>query len=191
MTVHDTPARPMRRDAMERREALIAAARECFARDGYFVPLEEIADRAGVGRGTLYRNFKDRMALALAIFEHELDQVGHRVDATLPLDQALVRVVMQGAGAAALFARLATDMPLDADNRAAFEQLRHRLERLLQPLADRGHADGTLAPELGARELVLATRMAGGLKLFHLSEAERCEQVEAAVVLVMRGLSPR
>lgn len=191
MTLPDALARPMRRDAVARRAALIAAARACFARAGYLVPLEEVAEAAGVGRGTLYRNFKDRMALALAIFEDELDRIGDRIDTSLPLEKALARVVMEGAGAAALFARLAIDMPLDADNRAAFDQLRHRLERLLQPLADRAHADGVLAPHLGARELVLATRMAGGLKLSHLDEAQRLAQVEEAIGLVMGGLRPR
>ena len=70
-------------DAQARRDALIAAARLCFARAGYFVPLEDIADAAGVGRGTFYRNFKDRMALALAVFEQEIERMRARLDPAL------------------------------------------------------------------------------------------------------------
>ena len=53
----------MRSDARERREALLTAGEQCFREQGFTVPLEQIADRAGVGRGTLYRNFKDAVTL--------------------------------------------------------------------------------------------------------------------------------
>ena len=68
-------AGPRRRDAVLRREALLNAAIECFETRGYSVSLEEIADHAGVGRGTLYRNFKDRAALTLAIFAREIEKI--------------------------------------------------------------------------------------------------------------------
>ncbi|TCP34988.1 TetR/AcrR family transcriptional regulator [Sphingomonas sp. BK235] len=185
------PGRPMRRDAQARRDALIAAARQCFARSGYLVPLEDIADAAGVGRGTLYRNFKDRMALALAIFEQEIERMRERLDPELPLDAALTHVVLEGASATALFTRLALDMPLDGADRAAFEGLRRRLELLFEPIAARAHRDGLLAPELGARDLVLAMRMLSGLLLKHGGEAERRQQLGDALRLLLVGLRPR
>ncbi|WP_431312381.1 TetR/AcrR family transcriptional regulator [Sphingomonas natans] len=52
----------MRCDAAARREVLIDAGAHCFAEGGYLVPLGEIAARAGVERGTLYRNFRDRLS---------------------------------------------------------------------------------------------------------------------------------
>ena len=184
-------ARPLRRDAQARRDALIAAARLCFARAGYFVPLEDIADAAGVGRGTFYRNFKDRMALALAVFEQEIERMRVRLDPALPLDEALTQVVLDGAETATLFARLALDMPRDGADRAAFDGLRQRLERLFEPIAARAHRDGVLAPELGARDLVLAMRMLSGLLLKHNNAAERREQVDDALRLLLSGLRPR
>lgn len=184
-------ARPLRRDAQARRDALIAAARLCFARAGYFVPLEDIADAAGVGRGTFYRNFKDRMALALAVFEQEIERMRARLDPALPLDEALTQVVLDGAETATLFARLALDMPRDGADRAAFDGLRQRLERLFEPIAARAHRDGTLAPELGARDLVLAMRMLSGLLLKHNNAAERRQQIDDALRLLLAGLRPR
>lgn len=64
------PAR--RADARRNREKLLAAAVELFAVAGQDVPLEAIADRAGVGIGTLYRNFPTREALAEAAYRNEV-----------------------------------------------------------------------------------------------------------------------
>ncbi|MEU1167510.1 helix-turn-helix domain-containing protein, partial [Streptomyces sp. NPDC005921] len=52
--------RPHRKDAARNYDALITAAREAFAEHGADVSLEDIARRAGVGIGTLYRNFPTR-----------------------------------------------------------------------------------------------------------------------------------
>jgi AcrR family transcriptional regulator len=71
-------ARAPRKDAVERRDALLAAAAEAFADQGYNVPLDVIAEKAGVGRATLYRNFADRTALALAVFEDQLEDLARR-----------------------------------------------------------------------------------------------------------------
>ena len=61
--------RPLRRDAQANRERILEAASEIFAREGIEAPLDEIARRAGVGAGTLYRHFADRDHLLDALFE--------------------------------------------------------------------------------------------------------------------------
>jgi AcrR family transcriptional regulator len=58
-----------RRHARRNHELLVAAAREVFAERGSDASLEEVARRAGVGVGTLYRHFGDRDALVEAVFE--------------------------------------------------------------------------------------------------------------------------
>lgn len=63
---HPEPARPLRADAARNREALITAAKQVFAEGGLDAPLEEIARRAGVGIGTLYRRFPSRGQLVAA-----------------------------------------------------------------------------------------------------------------------------
>jgi len=65
----------MRKDAWERRARLIAVAGEMFELQGYDVPLEAIAECAGVGRGTLYRNFRDRSTLVLEVVRSRLDEL--------------------------------------------------------------------------------------------------------------------
>ncbi len=64
-------ARAMRSDARRNRERILAAARVAFAEHGRDVPIDEVAQRAGVGVGTLYRHFPTKTSLAGALaFEH-------------------------------------------------------------------------------------------------------------------------
>jgi AcrR family transcriptional regulator len=72
------PARPLRRDAQRNRDAILAAARQVFCDHGLEAPLEEIARRAGVGIGTLYRRFPSRVELLDAVLA---DTVQAHVDA--------------------------------------------------------------------------------------------------------------
>lgn len=67
--------RPKRADALRNYEKVLAAAREAFAEGGEATALEEIARRAGVGIGTLYRNFPNRQALLEALYLGEVEQV--------------------------------------------------------------------------------------------------------------------
>ncbi|MFI1913578.1 TetR/AcrR family transcriptional regulator [Nocardia sp. NPDC020380] len=55
--------RPLRADARRNRDRVLAAAQEAFATEGISVPLDEIARRAGVGAGTVYRHFPTKEAL--------------------------------------------------------------------------------------------------------------------------------
>lgn len=178
----------MRRDAQQRREAIIAAAAACFQESGYAVALEDVADRAGVGRGTLYRNFKDRMALVLAIFEREIDQLNVRVDPTLPLARTLADIVRDGAPAQFLFARLASEMPLIGDDMAAFRSLESRLEAVLEPAAAIARQRGEMPVDTGAPELALAVRMVGGLLHPGMAPAEVETSIERGVRLLLVGL---
>src|SRR6201994_3124491 len=69
------PPRPKRADARRNYDKVIAAARDAFAEGGTATSLEEIARRAGVGIGTLYRNFPNRQALLEAVYVDEVEAV--------------------------------------------------------------------------------------------------------------------
>src|ERR1700734_2664366 len=74
-----TAPRPMRADAQRNYDRLIAAAVAAFAERGADdVSLEEIARRAGVGIGTLYRHFPTRQALLEAVYLDQVDALGVR-----------------------------------------------------------------------------------------------------------------
>src|SRR2546421_11822475 len=64
--MQDVDGRPLRADARQNRERILAAARDVFVELGAGAPLEEISRRAGTGIATLYRRFPDRLALMRA-----------------------------------------------------------------------------------------------------------------------------
>ncbi|WP_128376414.1 TetR/AcrR family transcriptional regulator [Streptomyces cavernae] len=70
-----TAARGLRADALRNRQRILDAARQIFQERGVDAPLDEVAERAGVGAGTLYRRFPTRVALIGAVFEEELAKV--------------------------------------------------------------------------------------------------------------------
>ena len=65
----EPPPRPLRRDAELNLERILVAAQDVFAEGGYEAPMERIAQRAGVGVGTLYRRFPNKESLVVAIME--------------------------------------------------------------------------------------------------------------------------
>lgn len=65
--------RPVRADAKRNIDALLEAALAVFATSGVDAPVREIAVRAGVGVGTVYRHFPQRSDLIVAVFRHEVD----------------------------------------------------------------------------------------------------------------------
>ncbi|MCR6671158.1 TetR/AcrR family transcriptional regulator [Devosia ginsengisoli] len=67
------PNRQLRADAQRSEDAVLEAARTVFAASGVDAPVREIAARAGVGMGTLYRRFPKRADLVAAVFRREVD----------------------------------------------------------------------------------------------------------------------
>jgi AcrR family transcriptional regulator len=65
--------RALRADARRNKDALLDAAKQIFSEVGVDAPIREIAGRAGVGLGTLYRRFPKRSDLIAAVFRRELD----------------------------------------------------------------------------------------------------------------------
>jgi AcrR family transcriptional regulator len=87
-----TNDKPLRKDAARNREKVLAAAVGLFAERGTEGSLEEVAKRAGVGIGTLYRHFPTRDALVEAAYRNEVAQLRAAADellAELPPDAAL------------------------------------------------------------------------------------------------------
>ena len=84
--------RPLRRDAELNLERILDAARDLFAEEGYGVSMEQIAARAGVGVGTLYRRFPNKEDLLGAVTTAATDRVRQLAEEVLadePEDRAL------------------------------------------------------------------------------------------------------
>src|SRR5437868_12377772 len=95
--------RPKRADARRNYDKLVAAARGVFAEDGTSAPLEDVAERAGVGIGTLYRHFPTRQALLEAVYASEVEAIAQAAADLADLEpwDALTRWLRQYVGFAA------------------------------------------------------------------------------------------
>jgi len=87
-TTTSEPGRPLRRDAQRNRDALLDAARAQFAEHGLEAPLEQVAKRAGVAIGTLYRHFPTRLDLIQALFVDKLQSWLEAAERAVAMDDA-------------------------------------------------------------------------------------------------------
>jgi AcrR family transcriptional regulator len=145
------PARPLRRDAQRNRDAILAAARQVFCDHGLEAPLEEIARRAGVGIGTLYRRFPSRVELLDAVLA---DTVQAHVDAA---EQALAAddpwdgftfYLEQTCRLQAADRGLNDAMGMRFPRAAAVEAVKTRLFDLVAQVVDRAQQSGQLRADL-------------------------------------------
>src|ERR1700712_1604918 len=85
--------RARRKDAALNNERLVQAARDVFARDGLSATLEEIAREAGVGVGTVYRNFASKREIVETLYDAAIDSALHDVQAALEIDDPWLALV--------------------------------------------------------------------------------------------------
>lgn len=174
----------MRADAVRNRAAIVAAARELIVTGGADVGMDDIAARAGVAVGTLYRHFPGKGDLVAAI----MAELGAEVTALL--DAAISRVDSGTATAheelAALLHRVVVDMADDRVLRDAAGTLPPETERhakdVLGRLVAAAHAEGALRPDVTAADVTLLLTTAPGEET---AANERVRWVE----LVLRALS--
>jgi AcrR family transcriptional regulator len=182
------PARAPRKDAARNHDALLAAAGEIYAEKGVDCSLEEIARRAGVGIGTLYRHFPTRDALNEAVYRREVDGLCSGVDALLeqnsPVDalaiwmRAFAGYVAKKRGmAAALKSALGSDNEL-------FSYSHRRIRGALETLVDRAVESGTIRIDIAAEDLL---RAMGGICMAADSPGS-AEQTGRLVDLLVDGL---
>lgn len=151
--------RPQRADARRNFDALLAAARDAFAEHGTTASLEDIARRAGVGIGTLYRNFPARQDLLEAVYVDEVDQLAEAAAAagTLPPWEAvtawLERFVTYVATKRALLEALNQDSEM-------FRACRAALYEAGEPLFQRAQQAGEVRADASFDDML---RMISGL----------------------------
>jgi AcrR family transcriptional regulator len=144
------PDRPARADARRNRERVLRAARDAFAESGFGVPLDEIAARAGVGPGTVYRHFPTKDALFQAVVTARVGDL---------LADARRRAGDDDAGAAlfGFLARLGAEAAAKRDTSDAIAvpgQLTDDLHDALAVLVARAQEAGAVRPDVTAADLV-------------------------------------
>ena len=182
MSATDSPTdilitRPKRADARRNYDKVIAAAREAFAEGGASTSLEEIARRAEVGIGTLYRNFPNRQALLEAVYVGELEDLCHAADALEDREpwDALVSWLRRFVGYMATKQALAHELLDYMDRDAAlFKGCRAMMYEAGEPLLQRAQATGAVRPDTDLSEVI---QMVGGIAKIQGAEAAQIERI--------------
>ncbi len=180
--------RPLRADAARNRARLLTVAAAAFAEDGD-TPLETIAQRAGVGIGTLYRHFPERGALVEAAYRQEVTALCDAAPALLDGTRTGVDALREWMGRYVRYA--AAKRGMGAALRAAagsdsslFAETRTRIIAALDTLLAAGRADGTVRPDVDGEQVMLAM---GGV--WNVPDSDRwAERVRGLLDLVVDGL---
>jgi AcrR family transcriptional regulator len=170
-------ARPKRAIALRNSEKLIAAAREAFAEDGASTSLEEIARRAQVGIGTLYRHFPNRQTLLEAVYVDEVEALCNSANdlAELPPWDALVgwlhRFVAYLATKQALAPELLSYVDRDAP---LFQICRSGLFAAGEPLLQRAQQAQVVRADTNITEII---QMVGGIAKIAPADPEQIDHI--------------
>jgi len=182
MSATDSPtdiltARPKRADARRNYDKVIVAAREAFAERGASTSLEEIARRAEVGIGTLYRNFPNRQALLEAVYVGELEDLCQAADRLGDLEpwDALVSWLHRFVGYMATKQALAQEL-LDYFDRDAplFKSCRTMMYEAGEPLLERAQAAGAVRRDTDLSEII---QMVGGIAKIHGAQPGQIQHI--------------
>jgi AcrR family transcriptional regulator len=155
-----TAERLMRADARRNRDLLLTAAAAAFAELGIDAPLEEIAHRAGVGIGTLYRHFPNRDALNEAVYRREVEMLCDAADELLaaePPGVALSQWMNRFAGYVARKRGMAVALKsaLGPDNEL-FSYSYRRITAAITHLVDAAIAAGEIRSDVEPEDLLRA-----------------------------------
>ncbi|GAA2897329.1 TetR family transcriptional regulator [Actinoplanes cyaneus] len=150
-------ARPLRADAQRNRDAILAAAREAFEKEGVFASLDAVAVRAGVGNATLYRNFPTREDLLAAVidsfFTTALTEAGE-LSRTLPPGKALLEWLVRVSWGLRIWHDLPVCLATAHDNDASpLHSANAPLVKQLGALLDAAKAAGEMIGEITAEEV--------------------------------------
>jgi AcrR family transcriptional regulator len=155
----DLPARSKRADALRNQQTLLAAAAAVFVTSGVDAPIREIAARAGVGIGTIYRHFPTRADLIVAVYRHQVEACAEAGLALLADAGSAVAALRQWVGLFVDFLvtkhGLANALQSDSSGfEALHEYFLDRLVPVCQQLLDAAVNAGEVRPGTHAYELM-------------------------------------
>jgi AcrR family transcriptional regulator len=184
-----TDPRPMRADARRNRGRLVAAARDAFTEHGVEASLDDIARRAEVGPGTLYRHFPTREALLAEVYRGDVDDLARQADRLAeerPPEEALHSWLLlqldyikykRGLGAA-----VKTMLGADSETLA---WCRDTMRAALRQLLAGAQEVGAVRPDVDAADVLRLVHGVG------LASESAPDQADRLLSIILDGLRPR
>jgi AcrR family transcriptional regulator len=182
----DPGERPMRADARRNYERLLVAAREAFSERGEQASMDDIAKRAEVGPGTLYRHFPSREALLAAVYRDDVDFMAKRAGelaGTLPPFEALATWLHEQLGY--IKAKLGITAVLKnilKDDAETFEWCRDSMRAAIGGLLESAQDAGEIRPDV---DHITVLRLAHGVGMASENAPELADRM---LDLVIDGL---
>lgn len=189
-TSKPTSSRKPRADAQRNRDLLVSIAREAFAQNGAGTSLDDIAKRAGVGPGTLYRHFPSREALLEAVYAAEVEKLAEaaeRFGQELPPLEALrtwLLLFVDFLNAKKAIATVLTNM---METGGAFEQNQSKVHAAVKSIYDRAIEAGYIRPDIDPRDHLRALL---GVSSFVVHE-DASESATRLVDILILGSRPQ
>ncbi|WP_406198056.1 MULTISPECIES: TetR/AcrR family transcriptional regulator [unclassified Streptomyces] len=183
--------RAMRADARRNHERLLAEARSAFAAHGTDASLEDVARRAGVGIGTLYRHFPNRDALLSAVFEDAVGDLLTRSRELLHAPEpcaALVTWLREMVTHAGEYRGLARSlMSVSYDNTSALARCSGPIRQAGGALLARAQESGAVRPDVSINDLLQLTH---AIALAAEETPGDPDLADRLLHLTLRGLKP-
>jgi AcrR family transcriptional regulator len=173
----------VRKDAERNRENLIEAARTIMRDGGADVPMEAIAERAGLTRGTLYRNFAHRQAMYEAVLQGDLEGIVERLEKDSAADplafiKSMTELIM-------VYDKFLISLADMADYDAATNAAR-MVDVIAAPLAA-AQGQGLLRADLTGADILIVCRMlASQWRLDHQPDLRTA--MDERLALMLRGI---
>jgi AcrR family transcriptional regulator len=191
MSTPPVEERKLRADAERNRRRILVAAAEVFAERGLHASMDEVAERAGVGVGTVYRRFSNREELIQALFEDRIEQFVVLSEECLSADDPwtglesfLERSLEMQAADRGLKELLHRHAHIDTSG--GLPTIRERVLPALERLLARAREAGELRPDLAASDLPMVSLMIG--MVAELAHAESPELWRRYLTVILDGL---
>ncbi len=183
-----TGDKALRADARRNRDAMLAAARRVFAREGLDAPLDMIAREAGVARATQHRHFPTRESIIRSIFDDNLDEIARVTREADPADAyvtavlVIADIVIRDRGFVDLFHRRGVSDEIRED-------ISQRFLSILDEPMRAAKAAGRVRADLRLDDTTLLVDMLSAAAL--TGPARPPDRMTRAVMLVLEAIAPR
>ncbi|TQM31079.1 TetR/AcrR family transcriptional regulator [Nocardia bhagyanarayanae] len=181
-----SPPRRLRADAARNQQRIVAAARELFADHGLEITLDDVAEKAGVGVGTVYRRFANKRELIAEVFEQHIgefavaaEDAAQHPDPWLGLVQFFEYACQHLANNRG-FSEVMLELEEDPERFAA---LRDRIKPTVAAVIERARDAGALQPEIEASDFFALIHMVDALAEFARPVNSEVWQRYAAIML--------